>query len=59
MDEHPVTRCVAKLVRCAMRLLPKGDEQQGGFDPHSSAAVIHVSIAAPDERRRNRVTDTN
>jgi len=50
---------VAKLVRCAMRLLPKGDERQGGFDPHSGAAVIHASIAAPDERRRNRVTDTN
>jgi hypothetical protein len=31
-----------------MRLLPKGDERQGGFDPHSGAAVIHASIALPD-----------
>jgi hypothetical protein len=50
---------VAKLVRCAICLLPKGDERQGGFDPHSGAAVIHISIAVPDERRRNRVNDTN
>jgi hypothetical protein len=42
-----------------MRLLPKGDERRGGFDPHSGAAVIHVSIAALGERRRNCVTDTN
>jgi hypothetical protein len=42
-----------------MRLLPKGDERQGGFDPHSIAAVIHVSIAGRMQSSRNRVTDTN
>jgi hypothetical protein len=43
-----------------MRLLPKGDERQGGFDPHSGAAVIHASkLLCGMQRRRNRVTDTN
>jgi len=43
-----------------MRLLPKGDERQGGFDPHSGAAVIHASGSLRwMQRRRNRVTDTN
>jgi hypothetical protein len=43
-----------------MRLLPKGDERQGGFDPHSGAAVIQASKRLCwMQRRRNRVTDTN
>jgi hypothetical protein len=50
---------VGKLGRCAMRLLPKGDETQGRFAAHSMAAVILDSKAVLDERSRNGVTDTN
>lgn len=42
-----------------MRLLPKGDERQGRYAPHSIAAVIWISNALSDERSRNGVTDTN
>jgi hypothetical protein len=42
-----------------MRLLPKGDERQGRYAPHSIAAVIPYSNALWDERSRNGVTDTN
>jgi hypothetical protein len=42
-----------------MRLLPKGDERQGRYAPHSIAAVIPYSSALADERRRNDMTDTN
>jgi hypothetical protein len=46
-------------VRCAMRLLPKGDQAYAGFAAHSIAAVISNSDAVLDERSRNRLTDTN
>jgi hypothetical protein len=42
-----------------MRLLPKGDEPQGRFAPHSIAAVIWYSNAVLGDRSRNGVTDTN
>jgi hypothetical protein len=43
-----------------MRLLPKGDERQGGFDPHSGAAVIRASTSLCwMQRSRNIVTDTH
>jgi hypothetical protein len=48
-----------KLVRCAMRLLLKGDETSGISAAHSIAAVISRSSIELDERSRNDVTDTN
>jgi hypothetical protein len=42
-----------------MRLLPKGDERQGRYAPHSIAAVIRNSNVLADERSRNGVIDTN
>jgi len=42
-----------------MRLLPKGDDRQGGFDPHSTAAGSRDIVIAADISGSNDVIDTN
>jgi hypothetical protein len=42
-----------------MRLLPKGDERQGTFDPHSIRPSSTPASLRWMQRSRNTVTDTN